>query len=261
MGINQSFDQLGQKFRAKQPAPLRQSTPAEPTRCYLADGTGTTPVIRDKTPAAAPPAVSHSRGVVRPTAPPPPESFRVHITGYYRLGEQIVEAQVESVNERSMFLRGARGLHREDIIDLVLDLPGVGECEVAMRVTQTSEPGAMLQFMCVRELPEKLWDYLFMLSSRNDFVVLVRDQRWRDILSDATFAVLPAPEPHLIRAAVAGSERRVVGLLVPQLERDAYLRALPPEMRTLVVCADAVHEIGKVIAACDENSLVQGMFE
>ncbi len=195
--------------------------------------------------------------------PPREPRFRVHFPVCYEVDGVPFLETIENVSQGGLFIRTARGLKVGAVIDLHLDLPGFGACSATARVVHRrkgASPGAGLRFESTHDITENLWDYLFVLSSRADYAVLVTDPRWCNPLIEAGYNVLEAFDPTLVSGVLAASARRVVGVQVSTGTRGRItVEADKVDAAQLVQCMDSMRDFENMLTVLDHNIRVQAM--
>jgi Tfp pilus assembly protein PilZ len=190
--------------------------------------------------------------------------YRVHLQVRYEAAADFVREYAENLSRGGLFIRRARGLARHRDVMVELELPGFGSYQVRAEVVHVITPEMAAEHgraagagLAIREAPdgfeEALSNYLVRLGRRADSLLLAADEPLGRLLVAAGYQVAPVASPETLGEALAaqrGGEARLVGVVVPSAEIEAY-RLAAGDAADLVIAMDEPRQIDEVLVALD----------
>lgn len=172
----------------------------------------------------------------------------MHLSVRYETAADFVREYAENLSRGGLFIARARGLSRHRDVMVELELPGFGAYQVRAEVVHVDAAGAGL---AIREAPdgfaEALAGYLDRLARRAEVLVLAAGPAV-GLLEAAGYRVAEISSPGAL--AGGGADPRLVAVVVPGAEVDAYRRAARGE---LVVAMDQPRQLDDVLLQLDQR--------
>lgn len=193
------------------------------------------------------------------------ERHRVALTVRYGTARDFVVDYAENLSAGGLFVRGSQPFERDELVDIMLELPGYGEFEVRARAAHSITPELAAQLgrssgtgFSIIEGPTGFFDalhrYLIRLGLRREHTVLVKDETLQKDLDDAGYLIAPVPPPGTLFKVIALIEDPVIAVIVPSGHMKVYIQAASsmgtPE---LIKVAEHFESFEALLMALDEE--------
>jgi hypothetical protein len=188
--------------------------------------------------------------------------YGVRLSVRYTNAAEFVNDYVENLSAGGLYINGANRLPLHSETDIFIELPGQGTWTVRAKSTfiidddaatkSGRKPGA--GFEIVGKPPgfdDALLGYLLRLGRRREHAVMAGEVAGIQLIKDAGYRVIPLESEDEVAIALADDDAKIVGIVLPSSQVQAYRDRLGEKGKALVFPAASDDDIVDILARID----------